>query len=82
VIGLSAAFIVETLLVVFLIYLRLRRRQAVAENVRLSGRLAEIVSNVPGIVWESRTDPAINGRRTTFISDYVRGCLATRRRNG
>jgi PAS domain S-box-containing protein len=74
-VALLAAVIIETLLIVFLVYLRLRRRQAEAENVRLSGRLEEIVANVPGIVWESRTDPAIGGRRTTFISDYVKRML-------
>src|SRR5688572_20815215 len=75
VIGLSAAVIVEAILIALLLYLRLRRRQAERENARLSGRLAEIVSNVPGIVWESRTDPAINGRRTTFVSDYAKRML-------
>ena len=74
-IGLLVVVLLEAILIGFLLYLRLRRRQAETDAARLSGRLAEIVSNVPGIVWESRTDPATNGRRTTFISDYVQKML-------
>ncbi len=75
ILGLAFLLVAESLLIGLLIYLRFRGRQAMAENVRLSGQMAEIVSNVPGVVWESRTDPAINGRRTTFISDYVKTML-------
>jgi PAS domain S-box-containing protein len=70
-IGLGAVIVAEALLIGALLVLRMRRRQAQAENIQLSGRLDEIVSNVPGIVWETRTDPAIGRRRTTFISGYV-----------
>ncbi|MEO8572881.1 MAG: PAS domain S-box protein [Pyrinomonadaceae bacterium] len=75
IIGLLTALAVETLLIVWMIFLHTRRRQAEAENLLLNSRLAEIVSNVPGIVWESRTDPQTNVRRTTFISDYVQKFL-------
>jgi PAS domain S-box-containing protein len=71
IISLVTAIVVETLLIVWLLFHRLRRRQAETESARLSDRLAEIVSNVPGIVWESRTEPGTNRRTTTFISDYV-----------
>ena len=65
----------ESLLIGFLVYLRYQRREAEAEAGRLHHRLKDIVSNVPGIVWESRTSPANNGRKTTFISDYVQKML-------
>jgi len=75
VIGFSSLLAVETLLIGLLIYLRLRRRQAEAEAARVSGRLSEIVANVPGIVWETRTIPGSEKRRTTFISEYVERML-------
>ena len=62
----------ESFLIGLLIYLRYRRREAEAEALRLHGRLKEIVSNVPGIVWETRTDPVTKQQTTTFVSDYVR----------
>ena len=70
-IGLLGAVIVQSLLISWLIFARIRRRQAESEKVRLSNRLNEIVSNVPGTVWETRTDPATNLQITTFISNYV-----------
>ncbi|PYS85878.1 MAG: hypothetical protein DMF62_17740, partial [Acidobacteria bacterium] len=45
------------------------------ELEKRDARLTEIVANVPGIVWESRTDPATGARTTTFISDYVHKML-------
>jgi len=81
-IGLIAAVIFEALLIAWLLFLRVRRRQAEDENLRLARvaegerrRLGEIVSNVPGIVWESLIDPATKLRKTTFISDYLRKML-------
>jgi PAS domain S-box-containing protein len=70
-----AAIIIEALLIAWLIFMRDRRRKAEEENLRLSSRLEEIVANVPGIVWETRTDPVTKGRKTTFISDYVQRML-------
>src|SRR6185436_8410686 len=59
-----------------------RRRQAEIESARLTAlaetqhkRLNEVVSNVPGIVWEARLDPITHGRNTTFISEYVETML-------
>lgn len=74
-VGLLAAVTVETMLIGFLIYLRIRKRQAEAAARRLSGQITEIVANVPGIVWETRTDPVTKQRKTTFISNYVQTML-------
>ena len=38
-------------------------------------RLDEVVSNVPGIVWESRLEPGANQRRETFISQQLKNVL-------
>jgi PAS domain S-box-containing protein len=82
IIGLLAAVIVEAILIAWLLVLRVSRRQAELESQRLARvaadehqRLDEIVSNVPGIVWETRVDSATKQRKTTFISDYVQKML-------
>jgi PAS domain S-box-containing protein len=69
--ALFGAITIETLLIGWLVMVRIRRRQAETEKMEVSSRLKDIVSNVPGIVWESRNDPATKQRKTTFISDYV-----------
>jgi PAS domain S-box-containing protein len=46
-------------------------RLAAAEHKRIG----EIVSNVPGIVWEAMIDPATKERKTTFISDHLQKML-------
>ncbi|HKO63402.1 MAG TPA: PAS domain S-box protein, partial [Pyrinomonadaceae bacterium] len=81
-IGLVALIILEAILIAWLLALRRRRRLAEEESLRLAElansehrRLNEIISNVPGIVWESMIDPLTNQRKTTFISDYVRKML-------
>ncbi len=82
IIGLIAVVIVEALLIAGLLILRRRQRQAEREKERL-GQLAEterrklneVVSNVPGVVWESRIDPETGERKLTFISDYVETML-------
>jgi PAS domain S-box-containing protein len=80
--GLVAVAIVEALLIGWLLVLRVRRRQAEEENLRLAllaeaehKRIGEIVSNVPGIVWETAIDPDTKELTTTFISDYLRKML-------
>ncbi len=72
---LAAAVIIEALLIGWLVFVRIQRRKAEAEKHLLSNRIREIVSNVPGVVWETRNDPKIGMRRTTFISDYVEKML-------
>jgi PAS domain S-box-containing protein len=74
--------IVEALLIGWLLVLRIRRRQAEQENLRLARiaeaehkRIGEIVSNVPGVVWETAIDPETKERKTTFVSDYLQKML-------
>jgi PAS domain-containing protein len=80
--GLLAVVIVEAMLIGWLLFLRARRRQAEEENLRLARlaeaehkRIGEIVSNVPGVVWETAIDPETQERRTTFVSDYLHKML-------
>lgn len=82
IIGLIAAVIFEALLIAWLLFLRRRRRQVEVENERLAReseaqhkQLDEVVSNVPGLVWETRLEPGSNEYKTTFISDYVEEML-------
>lgn len=78
IVGLTAACILEALLIAWLLVLRARRRHAELESVRLASvaeaerrRLDEVVSNVPGIVWEARSDAITGAGKPTFISEYV-----------
>jgi len=73
-----ATFLVQALLIIWLLVTRARRREAEVESRRLAVladservRLNEVVSHVPGIVWEAQIDPVTNEVRTTFISDYA-----------
>ena len=73
IIGAISFMIVETLLIAFLLVSRTRRRSAEAERERFAllaqsehRRLEEVVSNVPGIVWESRVES--NGTKVSCIS--------------
>ena len=73
-----AAFFIQAFLIIRLLITRSRFRQAEIESGRLAGlaragekRLKEVVSDVPGIVWESRLDPVSGTWRPTFISDYA-----------
>src|SRR5215208_4093061 len=52
-----------------------RKRRAETECKRLSAlaqseykRLDAVVSNVPGVVWETRTDPLTKHQKTVFVS--------------
>lgn len=78
----SLAFVLESLLIVWLLVMDRRRRSAELERERFAllaesehRRLDEVVSNVPGVVWETRLQPDIDVRKTTFISDYVEKML-------
>src|SRR5689334_8977540 len=77
-----ATFLIQAFLIVWLFTSQSRRRQAEIESRRLASvaeserqHLAEVVSNVPGIVWEARLDPVTHERRTTYISNYVERML-------
>jgi PAS domain S-box-containing protein len=75
--------LLEALLIVGLLISRARHHQTEEENERLARlaeaerrRLDEVVSNVPGIVWEARPDPGGgDSRRSTFVSEYVEKML-------
>lgn len=82
IIGVISLCVLEAILIVGLLINRARRRQAEKDNERLAQvaeanrrRLDEVVSNVPGIVWEARPEPGTNLRRATFVSDYVEKLL-------
>ena len=75
IIGLIIAVIVEGLLIGQLLNADRRRRRAEQKSRHADKRLREIVSNVPGMVWETVIDPDTKERKTTFVSDYVRKML-------
>jgi PAS domain S-box-containing protein len=82
IIGAITAILLEAMLIARLLYTQQRRRQAEEDRKRQAliaqsahRRLDEIVSNVPGIVWETKTDPLTGERKTTYISDYVEKML-------
>jgi formate hydrogenlyase transcriptional activator len=82
IIGLVSAVIVEAVLIAWLMILVTRRRQAEAEGRRLAQiaeaerrQLNDVVSNVPGIVWEARIEQGDQARKTTFVSNYVEKML-------
>jgi formate hydrogenlyase transcriptional activator len=81
-IGAISFMIVETILIAFLLVSRTRQRRAEGELERFAllaqsehRRLEDVVSNVPGIVWESRVDPNGTSRTEHFISQHVEQML-------
>ena len=80
--GAISLMIVETILIAFLLISRARQRRAESERERFAHladsehrRLNEVVSNVPGLVWESRIDPDGTTRSEHFISQHVEKML-------
>src|SRR5215204_75116 len=70
-----ACLLVQAFLVVAVLAMRERKRRAETEYKRISAlaeseykRLDAVVSNVPGVVWETRTDPLTQDQRTVFVS--------------
>src|SRR5215216_7616417 len=70
-----ACFLVQAFLVLAIVAMRERKRRAESEIKTLSAlaqpeykRLEAVVSNVPGVVWETRTDPLTQHQRTVFVS--------------
>ena len=81
-IGAISFMILETTLIAFLLISRTRQRRAETERERFAllaqsehRRLEDVVSNVPGIVWESRVDSNGTDRREHFISQHVEKLL-------
>src|SRR5215203_6527714 len=75
VIILIACLLVQAFLVLAVLATREKKRRAETESKRLSAlaqsehkRLDAVVSNVPGVVWETRTDPLTQHQRTVFVS--------------
>ena len=71
-------FFLQAFLTFRLLITQRRRRQAEIESRRLDvlakseqKRLEEVVSDVPGIVWEGRLDPNTSKWSVTFISVYA-----------
>jgi formate hydrogenlyase transcriptional activator len=82
IIGAVSLMLVETLLIAFLLISRARQRRAEAERERFARlaesehrRLDEFLSNVPGLVWESRVSKDGLTRRENFVSQRVQKML-------
>lgn len=81
-IGVATFIASQTLLILWLLFMRARRKQAVRESMTFAAlakaehkRLDDVVSNIPGIVWESRLRSGTDDRRIEFVSDYVENML-------
>jgi len=82
IVGVVSLFILEALLIVWLWTSLVRGRRAERERLRFArlaaaehSHLDEVVSNVPGVVWESRFEPDGVTRRVEFVNDYVEKML-------
>jgi PAS domain S-box-containing protein len=82
IIGAISLIVLQALLIAWLLVLRSRRRQAELASERFASqaalehkRLDEVVSNVPGVVWEARFEPGSTVRRAEFVSPYVERLL-------
>jgi PAS domain S-box-containing protein len=82
IVGVISLCILEAMLIVLLLLSRARRRRAVEERERFARlaeaehrRLDDVVSNTPGIVWESRLEPDGKTRKIEFVNDYVEEML-------
>jgi len=81
-IALISVLILQTMLIAGLIIHRSRRKRAEVERERFAAlaeleraRLDDVVSHVPGIVWESYVDPAGGARQLMFVSEYAETML-------
>jgi PAS domain S-box-containing protein len=82
IVGVISLCILEAMLIALLLVSRVRRRQAerasdasAAQAEAERRHLGEVVSNVPGIVWESRSEPGASTRKAAFVNDYVEKML-------
>lgn len=76
------ACLIEAMLIAWLLLGQARRRKAERERERFANlarerhrHLNDVISNVPGIVWEALIDPKTNLQKTTFISQHVEKTL-------
>src|SRR6185503_4704632 len=67
--------ILQAFLILSLLITRARKRQIELECERLkrlaqaeNKRLNDLITNVPGIVWETKVDPVTHEHATTFVS--------------
>ena len=82
IIGLVTACVLEAMLIAGLLIMRARRRQAELDSAQLATiaeaqrkHLDDVVSNVPGMVWEARPDAISGEGKVTFMSEYVEKML-------
>ena len=82
IIGALSLIVVQALGIAWLLFTQAKRRQAELASKRFAAqavlehkRLEEVVSNVPGVVWESRFEPGTNVRKAEFVSPYVEKLL-------
>ena len=76
------AFFVSAFLILSLFITKAKKRQVELECERLKHlaeteqrRLHDLITNVPGIVWETRIDPISNHHTTTFVSEQAEKML-------
>ena len=74
--------VLEALLIAALLIQRSRRRQAEGQSRRLTSlaedrrrKLEEVISNVPGIVWESRLEPDGASMKVEFVNSFAETAL-------
>jgi len=77
-----AAILVEFFFILALLNSRKRKQRTEVEYKRLSDlaetdhkRLEAMVSNVPGVVWETRSDPLTQQQKTVFVSPQTEKML-------
>lgn len=78
----AAGLLILAGVIIWLLLRQAKRKEAEIE-IRQAGLIADaehkglmaIMSTIPGIVWESRTDPVTGAHRTTFVSDYAEEML-------
>ena len=77
-----AAFLLNAVLILLLFNTKARKRQVEIECERLKSlaecenkRLNDLITNVPGIVWETKIDPISHQHVTTFVSQQAETML-------
>lgn len=85
IVGVVSLCILEALLIVWLFVSRARKREAQRESERFAElarvehrRLDEVVSNVPGMVWEISIEPGSGEQKTVYVSRFVEQMLGYR----